>query len=122
MMSVERICGSFEGLNILDAGCGRGRHSLEIARSNPTAHIHGIDFSEANIASADSKKGDLKNIDFEVSDLRSYRSDSQFDLILCLYDVIGSVPDHSDNLAILKNLHSCCKPGGFIVISVMNMD
>ena len=122
MMSVERICGSFEGLNILDAGCGRGRHSLEIARSNPTAHIHGIDFSEANIVSADSKKGDLKNIDFEVSDLRSYRSDSQYDLILCLYDVIGSVPDHSDNLAILKNLHSCCKPGGFIVISVMNME
>ena len=120
--SIEKICGSFNGLNILDAGCGIGRHSLEIAGSHPSAYVLGVDFSDSNISSANMKKGSLENVDFEVSDLRMYHSDSQFDLILCLYDVIGSFPDDKDNIRILKNLHSCCKSGGFIAVSVMNME
>ena len=57
-----------------------------------------------------------------MSDLRDYRPDRTFDIVLCLYDVIGSFPDDSDNEAIVETLASCCEVGGYLAVSVMNME
>lgn len=122
MQSIESLCGSFDGLKVLDAGCGRGRHAMEIARSCPHAEIHGIDFSETNIESAKGKIGNLDNVSFEVCDLREYHPEERYDVILCLYDVIGSLPEEEDNRRILENLASSCKTDGLLVLSVMNME
>ena len=120
--SLESLCSTFIGKRIMDAGCGRGRHSLSIAKKYPSSSILGVDYSEANISSALSKKDGLTNVEFEVSDLRDYRPDRTFDIVLCLYDVIGSFPDDSDNEAIVETLASCCEVGGYLVVSVMNME
>lgn len=120
--SLESMCSTFIGKRIMDAGCGRGRHSLSIAKKYPSSSILGVDYSEANILSALSKKDGLANVEFEVSDLRDYRPDRTFDIVLCLYDVIGSFPDDSDNEAIVETLASCCEVGGYLAVSVMNME
>ncbi len=120
--SLESLCSTFIGKRIMDAGCGRGRHSLSIAKKYPSSSILGVDYSEANISSALSKKDGLTNVEFEVSDLRDYRPDRTFDIVLCLYDVIGSFPDDSDNEAIVETLASCCEIGGYLAVSVMNME
>lgn len=112
----------WDDMRILDAGCGRGRHSLDIAHRHPSSSITGVDFSKANIEYADSKKGSLGNVSFEVVDLRNHHPSEPFDVVLCLYDVIGSFPDDVDNDAILDSLTSCCKTGGHLIISVMNME
>lgn len=80
---------------ILDAGCGRGRHSLDIARNHPSSSVTGIDFSESNIEYADSKRDTLDNVSFKVADLRDYHPSEPFDVVLCLYDVIGSSEAYS---------------------------
>lgn len=95
---------------------------MEIARSRPHAKIHGIDFSEANIESARAKADGLDNVSFEVCDLRTYMPRQSYDIILCLYDVIGSLPEDADNRRILDNLAASCKTGGLLVLSVMNME
>lgn len=119
--SIESIIGPMGGLEILDGGCGHGRHSLEIARRNPTSRVTGMDFSESNIERAKESQGDLTNVEFKVGDLKE-PVNGRFDLVLCLYDVVGSFPRIEDNEIILGNLHECCKDGGSLVLSVMNME
>lgn len=120
--AIEATCGPLDGKSILDAGCGRGRHAIEIARNCPHARIHGVDFSETNIESARGKIDGLANVSFEVCDLRSYHPEERYDIILCLYDVIGSIPEEEDNRRILENLAVSCRSGGILVLSVMNME
>lgn len=120
--AIEDLCGPLDGHNILDAGCGRGRHAIEIARRCPSSEVNGVDFSEENIRHAEGKGCDLDNLSFDVGDLRSFVPSRMYDVVLCLYDVIGSLPDEEDNRLILKNLASSCRSGGTLVVSVMNME
>ena len=46
----------------------------------------------------------------------------RFDAAICLYDVVGSFVEPTQNRAILKNLAEHLRPGGLALISVMNMD
>lgn len=108
------------GSNVLDMGCGIGRHSLEIASRHPQSSVLGIDFSESNISKI-GKKPHPRNARFQVADGRGYRTQG-FDVALALYDVIGSFPDEEDNLSILRNCVRSLSPGGTLIISVMNME
>lgn len=105
------------GSSVLDFGCGAGRHSRSFAALG--YKVTGIDFSKIaiNLASKDSTNN---NPNFSVADCRSIKLDRQFDLGVCLYDVIGSFPSDEDNIAILRNLVSHVKVGGYIAISVMS--
>ena len=40
---VQQACGNVEGLNVLDMGCGTGRHTLWLAQEG--AKLTGIDFA-----------------------------------------------------------------------------
>ena len=119
--SIETIIGSLCGQTVLDAGCGYGRHSLEIAKRHSTSHVVGIDFSESNISKAIKAKGELENLEYYAHDLKTGVK-GEYDTILCLYDVVGSFPEIDDNVTILKRLHNSCKSGGHLVLSVMNME
>lgn len=102
---------------VCDFGCGRGRHSMELASRG--YNVTGVDFSATNIEYA--KKHNITSALFVVGDVRKFKSAEQFDAILCLYDVIGSFPDEKDNLAIIKNAYKNLKPGGVFILTVMNM-
>jgi hypothetical protein len=45
-----------------------------------------------------------------------------FDTVLRLYDVIGTYADEDENLAVLRSAAQHTNPGGFILLSVMNME
>lgn len=95
---------------ICDFGAGTGRHVTELIRRG-FKNVMGIDF-------AFGKDGGV----VVPGDCRSWRGSYPFDLILCLYDVIGSFRSESDNRQILENIFANLKPGGSAVISVMNLD
>ena len=95
---------------ICDFGAGTGRHVNELIRRG-FKNVMGIDF-------AFGKDGGV----VVPGDCRSWRGSYPFDLILCLYDVIGSFRSESDNRQILENIFANLKPGGSAVISVMNLD
>jgi len=121
---VEFILSKLYPLNkdarIGDFGCGFGRHLIELHRRG-FENLFGIDFSESNILHGKSLTKN-KNISLDINDCRYVRYEDKFDLILCLYDVIGSFPDEFDNYKIIENISRNLKPGGLAAISVMNME
>ena len=104
--------------SILDFGCGQGRHAKALSRRGH--RVHGIDFLEGFVSKAKSNCPDSAS--FQTADCRSIELKEKFDIGLCLYDVIGSYANDDDNYKILENLIAHVKPGGHVLISVMNMD
>lgn len=106
---------------VLDLGCGQGRHLNEMFNRG-YKNIKGIDFSEKNITYCQQNRITSAVNDFECQDIRGYLSEKQADIILCLYDVIGSFPDENDNLELINSLYNNLKPRGIAILSVMNME
>lgn len=107
---------------ILDFGCGTGRHTLELSRRGYT--VTGIDYAKTLIDIAQEKANQQTlNPTFIWGDVSNpcFSSDIQYDLILCLYDVIGSYADNSKNIQILENISKSLKKGGYVILSVMNL-
>lgn len=119
---VERACGLNKKSVILDAGCGAGRHTLELAKrgyQNLTAY----DFSPRLLRQAMAKAAEYGfKIHFEEKDCRHLRRGGVFDAVICLYDVIGSFRSYNDNISIIKSIKGVLKRGGRCVVSVMNME
>lgn len=106
-----------KGQKIIDFGCGIGRHS--IALSDSGYDVTAIDYIEKNI---DNIKKYHKNINAITGDCRTIELNEQADVVLCLYDVIGSFSETDDNMSILKNIYKHLKRGGIAFISVMNFE
>ena len=95
---------------ICDFGAGTGRH-LEELRRRGFENVTGIDFVLG-------KDGGT----VIPGDCRTWKGTFPFDLIICLYDVVGSFRSKEDNLRILGNIRENLRPGGHAVVSVMNLD
>lgn len=108
--------------SVLDLGCGQGRHSLELS-SRGVDNVIGVDFSERNIMRAREEALNRKaKANFICADARTLRLGYKYDLILCLYDVIGSFREENDNKKILRVIKHHLKHNGTAVVSVMNME
>lgn len=107
---------------ILDLGCGQGRHSIALSKMG--FEVKGVDFSEAHINYAISKREDSirDNCEFVCEDIRNLKLNEKYNHAICLYDVIGSFPDESDNIRIIRTANKNIKKGGYFIISVMNME
>ena len=92
--------------HIGDFGAGSGRHLLALQKT-------GIDFAPGAEALA---AGVVR------ADCRTWRAPTRFDLILCLYDVIGSFPSAAENGRILSNMVENLAANGRVVFSVANRD
>ncbi len=100
---------------ILDAGCGTGIYSLEIAKT-PT-ELFSIDFSSESIKilTEKIKKSNVTNIQCVVGDIAEYEfSKSYFDKAVSI-EVIQHIPTHEKRVQALKNIFAALKPGGKLV-------
>jgi trans-aconitate 2-methyltransferase len=84
-----------------DIGCGPG-NSTEVLRERfPDARIIGLDSSPAMIAAAQKR---LPGVDFEVADIRQWRPEQRFDVILA-NAVLQWIPGHETLIpALLERL------------------
>jgi len=114
---IEKSCNLSQEMKMADFGCGIGRRTIELA--NRGYDVVGIDFSESLLSKA---KSDSTERLFVHGDCRNINLGIQFDLILCLYDVIGSFANEEQNNLILKNIAAHLKSGGYAVLSVMNYE
>ena len=96
--------------SICDFGAGDGRHIISL-RQRGFSHVEGVDFASANTGKS-----------VIEGDCRTWKGDKPYDLILCLYDVVGSFQSDNDNQQILTNIYRNLKSGGKAVISVMNIE
>jgi len=115
-------CSIHDRSSVLDFGCGSGRHAIGLAKLG--ARVVGVDYLESFIAIARSEASSqsLNNVTFDLADCRDVEIEEMFDVGICLYDVVGSYADDHDNSQVLKNLVRHIKPGGYVLLSVMNME
>lgn len=102
-----------EGKLILDAGCGTGYKSMELAIANPGAKIVGIDLSATSVEMARQRLQyhNIENVEFHAIALEDLPSlGMQFDYINN-DEVLYLLPDP---IAGLKAMQSVLKPEGII--------
>jgi malonyl-CoA O-methyltransferase len=111
---VRATVGDARGLNVVDLGCGTGRHSLWLAAAGAT--VTAVDFSEGMLAEARRKPG-AEAVRFVAHDLhRPLPFAAEFDLV-----VSGLVLEHLRELGgFFAEARRVLKPGGRAVVSAMH--
>jgi len=108
------------GAQVLDVGCGYGRHAMELAARG--MHVVGLDLSlPLLIRGADEAQRRGLNINFVHGDMRELTFDAQFDGAYCLFGTFGFFDDETNKKA-AQNVARALKPGGRFVIDVLNRD
>ena len=118
---IIEYCRVEPGQSVLDFGCGAGRHAIALAKSG--IRVTGVDYVPSFIGKAESTAGkpSVPDARFVEADCRDVQLDEVFDAAVCLYDVVGTYADLESNFRILANLAHHLKPGGFVLVSVMNL-
>lgn len=109
------LIGDVRGKDLLDVGCGTGRHSIPLAAGG--ARATGIDFSEGMLSRARAKPG-AERVRFIAHDLhtRLPLEDASFDVVLCCL-VLDHIADLDHLFAEFARL---CRPDGIVVITSMH--
>lgn len=104
---------------ILDLGCGRGRHSISLNKKG--FRVKGIDLSRQAIKTAREKvkRMGLKNIRFEVRDMRDPLNET-FDAVVNLFTTFGYFETDAENASVFDSVVKMLKPGGIFVLDYLN--
>lgn len=104
--------------NILDLGCGIGRHLIEFGKRGYSGI--GIDINQDFIDIANEKKENLKNVKFIKMDLRELSFYDEFDVAISLWTSFGYFTDE-ENLNVLKKINKALKAHGKLLIDIENI-
>lgn len=117
---LEKEIGFNHSVQILDIGCGTGRHSIELAKRG--YRVTGIDLSKNMIDRAIEKaKTENVNIDFKIADARDFHFETKFDLIIMLCEGGFSLMETDEmNFAILRNAAEALAPEGKFNFTCLN--
>ncbi|HEY0977768.1 MAG TPA: methyltransferase domain-containing protein [Flavobacteriales bacterium] len=107
--------GLVPGQRLLDMACGRGRHAECFAKAG--LRVTGVDLSVASIQEATAR---VPEAVFKVHDFRTPVSIGDFDAVVCLFTSLGYSKDRDDDRRALRSVHTCLKPGGRLVLDLMN--
>ena len=111
---VKEIAGLHEGSTILDAGCGVGRISVELAALD--LNVTGTDIIQSELdTAAESARDEGVKIDFIKADMRKWCRPAAFDCVVNLYTSFGYCDTVEEDLAYLKNMCDCVRPGGTFI-------
>lgn len=102
--------------NVLDLACGKGRHSIFLNKLG--LDVVGVDLSKASIKEA--KRFENEHLHFFTHDMREPIANYQFDAIFNLFTSIGYFEDRTDNVKMLKSVHTYLKADGIVIIDFLN--
>ena len=107
--------------SILDLGCGRGRHSHNLAERG--YEVTGIDLSPEAIKTAKEKAEELNlsNVQFEVGDMRDPLP-RKFDAIVNLFTTFGYFKSDKENASVLDSVTQMLKDEGLFVLDYLNAE
>ncbi len=108
--------GVVSGARILDAGCGTGRYSLELARRGYV--VTGLDASSHMIEEAQ-RRADHTSlpVSFMVGDILAFPDAPSYDGILCRGVLNDLLEDHSRQ-EVFGNLARVLRPAGVLILDV----
>ena len=118
---VEEILGLLAvppGSAVEDLGCGRGRHSIPLARRGYV--VTGVDLSDKMLGIARSRAlREGVSVEWLREDMRVFRRPGAFDLCLSLFTSFGFFND-LENQRVLDNVGVSLKEGGILLLDLRN--
>lgn len=110
---------------ILDLGCGWGRHTRSFAALGYTTT--GLDLSPRLIAKAQEhfiRPHDpvSDRMTFRIGDMRDFQLNTRFDAIVNLFTSFGYFDDAEQDQKVLHNVHRHLKADGFLVLDYFNKE
>jgi ubiquinone/menaquinone biosynthesis C-methylase UbiE len=112
---IDDLLENVSGLEVLDLGCGTGRHAISMARRG--ARVTAVDFSDRMLERAKQKCAG-ENVTFHGCDLGNPLpfAAATFDLVLC-----ALVLDHIAELeSLFREMRRVCQPSGIVVVSTVH--
>ncbi len=108
------------GQQVLDVGCGYGRHAMELAARGHS--VTAIDLSlPLLLRGADEAQQRGLVINFVHGDMREMTYEAQFDAAYCLFSTFGYFDDDT-NKRVAMAIGRSLKPGGRLVLDLLNRD
>jgi SAM-dependent methyltransferase len=105
------------GAQILDLGCGPGRHSIELARLG--YRVTGVDRTTDYLSQACKRALEARvEIEFIQESMLGFKRDSAFDGAVSLFTSFGYFEERTQDLIVLQNLHASLRPGARIVLEM----
>ena len=105
---------------VLDLACGVGRHAIGMARLG--FRVTGVDFNPRylEIAAADAAAAGV-NVTLRTGDMRALDHDRAFDGAYSYFTSFGYFDD-DDNERVLDGIGRALRPGGRVLLEMMNRD
>lgn len=103
--------------SLLDIGCGTGKLIGFLESSN--FEIEGVDLSPSMVeyASQEAKSRGSKT-EFHQGDMRHYKSDKKYDVVLSLHDSVNYLVNKQDVNAFFATASSLLRPGGLLIFDL----
>ncbi len=117
---VDKIIPKNKTYRLLEVGCGSGIYIKRACELNPLLSAVGLEVQQsvADFARENIKTWNFENrVSIENTDIRKYKSKSEFDLIT-FYNLIYYFP-LDERVDLLKDLGKHLKPGGELVLTSM---
>jgi SAM-dependent methyltransferase len=104
--------------SILELGCGTCGHAVHL--SDKGYVIHGVDMSKEMLKLAKKRLKQMppqiaSRISLSQGDIRNFRLDQSFDVVIALFHVISYLPSNDDLTATFKMVKSQLKTGGAFI-------
>ena len=117
---IESEIGFDKTREIVDIGCGTGRHAIELARRG--YGVTGVDLSESQLCRAREKAGRAGvSVRFLRRDAREIDFRGEFDLALVLCEGAFPLMETDEmNHRILCNTSTALRPGGKLILTTLN--
>ncbi|OCQ22569.1 hypothetical protein A7985_00965 [Pseudoalteromonas luteoviolacea] len=115
---IHRFLALEKGMNILDIPCGTGRHAKLLAEQG--FEIDALDYNAAFIEQAHQYAKDAGlSVNFMQGDMRELRFKEKYDRIFNVFSSFGYFDDKT-NLKVMQEMSSALKPGGRLLLNVLN--
>ncbi|MBO7582300.1 MAG: class I SAM-dependent methyltransferase [Treponema sp.] len=112
---VQKLAGLQQGDSVLDAGCGLGRISVELALLG--LDVTGVDIIQAELdAAKESASDEGVPLTLINADLRTFTSDKKFDCAVNLYTSFGYCDTIEEDMMILKSIAGALREGGTFIL------
>lgn len=113
---VERFKGRVS--DVLDFGAGDGVRGSNLFNAISAKNLIQTDISEEMLKRC--RMQNVANDYWDVSQVAWRTNNQRFDLIMCLWNVLGHVPSTEDRILILNDLRKLVRPNGRLCLDVNN--
>ena len=118
---VKDLAGLSDGAKVLDAGCGLGRISVELAALG--LNVTGVDIIQSELdAARESAEAEGVPLTLIKHDLRNFHAPKHFDCAINLYTSFGYCDTIEEDMQILRNITESLKPGGTFILECVSRE